>query len=308
MRRRNKTTTDFWVPLGDTPTGQADAGAAIIGDRLYLIGGYGNTATDPLDTVSVFLSINNTWGRATSAPYRAWGGACAALDVFIYYFGGCGAGRRASRYDTVTLDWEFIRPLPVDLDNSQGHAIVADVKNSRIFIVGESGGNGSRELWVYYPDTDYYYRMKDLPEPLGWSAVSLWGESIYVLGGYNGETEQPTGSAYQYDIRSDTWKSLKRIPGQPRYGMMREATAIKAFIPIIEGLDKTFFYDSAYFYNTADGKYYRGADTTMKRDGVSGGVIDGTIYLAGGRNRLRLPQGLTRLERYKPDLDSLTPA
>ncbi|OGA41511.1 MAG: hypothetical protein A3G24_00530 [Betaproteobacteria bacterium RIFCSPLOWO2_12_FULL_62_13] len=183
---------DAWKALAPLPTKRGSPNAAVVGGKIYVIGGAGlhpgskETAVHP------------------ARPHRALG----TNEV----------------YDPATNKWETRSPMPT----ARNHAAVG-VVNNKIYIIGGRIGaafitraSNTDVVEEYDPATDQWGAVK-APMPTARSAVA-WGTykgKIYVAGG-----EERSGGPWQrtfraveaYDPRTNTWSHLPPMTF-PRHGL-----------------------------------------------------------------------------------------
>ncbi|MBK7582646.1 MAG: hypothetical protein IPI67_20920 [Myxococcales bacterium] len=80
--------TDTWVTLPPMPTPRSHLGAAVLGGRIYAIGGVGEYNTQPLRTVEVFDPATETWQDGESLPVARAGAATVVWHERAYVIGG----------------------------------------------------------------------------------------------------------------------------------------------------------------------------------------------------------------------------
>lgn len=81
--------TDTWLPRADMPTPRMAASTAVVGDRIYVVGGLDQTQNETA-TVEIYSPTNNTWELGVDMPSpRVWHDS-TAVDGHIYVMGGYG--------------------------------------------------------------------------------------------------------------------------------------------------------------------------------------------------------------------------
>src|SRR6202023_2800724 len=102
------------------------------------IGGYNNTAGDPLNTNYAFNQATNTYTQEATMPTRRWGAIAVAVNNEVYVFGGdnaSGAITANEMYDPATNIWTTKAPLPAAIGH-QGISGCTDGTN--VYLVYES--------------------------------------------------------------------------------------------------------------------------------------------------------------------------
>jgi N-acetylneuraminic acid mutarotase len=182
---------DTWRALAPLPTKRGSPNAAVVGGKIYVIGGAG------IHPGSKETSLH------PARPHRS----VSANEV----------------YDPVTNTWETRQPMPT----ARNHAAIG-VVNNKIYIVGGRLGaafstraSNTDIVEEYDPATDQWGALK-APMPTARSAVA-WGTykgKIYVAGGE--ERIKPWQSTFRaveaYDPRTNTWAILPPMRF-PRHGL-----------------------------------------------------------------------------------------
>jgi N-acetylneuraminic acid mutarotase len=129
-----------------------------------------------------------------------------------------------------------------------------------------------------------------LPVPNSETGVVELDGKIYVIGGY--PSDRKTAATVQaYDSRTDKWQVVAPLP-QPLNHVMPAAVNGKLYViggqtSEISEPDKAGFVNTVYEYDPALNKWTQRAPMPTSRSGGVAAVIDGKIYVAGGRP----PQG-----------------
>ena len=105
--------------------------AAVVGNRIYVLGGY---HPDPLDLVEIYDVTTNSWSTGPSMPHRRYGGSAAVAYGKIYVAGGGDGGQLwpdVDVFDPATNTWSSTTPLPTPRE-SPG----ASFANGMIYVIG----------------------------------------------------------------------------------------------------------------------------------------------------------------------------
>ena len=287
--------------VGKLQSGQADAGSGVIGRSLYLVGGYGETVKDPLNSVSIYSLDTNRWEAGPAYPTKAWGTACTSIGTSLYCFGGRGAGSRAFRLIAGSSSWSGLADMPAVYNDSEGHVAVADPQTNTIYILGSSNIIPAQKITLAYDvKSDSYARLRDMPIGNGWFASGLLDGKIYTIGGIH------SAGVFVYDISGDSWSTTGScLPGPPRYGMIRDPRVFSGLIPVVDGRTPgSGFYHDILFYDPANDLFVSGPSTLLPRDGVGGGIIGDYLLVVGGRNDIGAPYGLRVSEEMNLTMSS----
>lgn len=133
-----------WERIADAPTARNSAAAAVIDDKIYVVGGRqmvaqadGRQRPVNLATLEVYDPVTNRWETRAPMPLAQGGLAAAAYDGRLYAFGGeqfvpsSKVFADAWVYDPRTDRWSALPPMPTP---RHGHG--AAVVGKRIFLMG----------------------------------------------------------------------------------------------------------------------------------------------------------------------------
>jgi large repetitive protein len=140
--------TDTWTALPNMPRPRDHFHAAVVGGKLYAIGGR-NAAIDATTTANdVFDLTTRAWSTGLAPLPTARGGfAAAVLGEDILIIGGEGGGKafaEVEAYNTTTNTWRALRPMP-----TPRHGIQAAVCNGGVYIAAGGkiqGGGGATNV------------------------------------------------------------------------------------------------------------------------------------------------------------------
>lgn len=163
--------------------------------------------------------------------------------------------------------------------------------DNKVYIIGGMDDKGSTNLVeVYDPLINKWSRLSPLPEKLDHAGASTFDGKIYVVGGFN-SSGISTGFLFIYDPVTDKWDRGKNMP------TARGALTVKFVNGIMYAIggDATRLYDLNKVYNpqgvVSINEAYDPKSDSWKtkssmptpRDHLSSAVIDGKIYVIGGR-------------------------
>jgi hypothetical protein len=219
----SETPNRTWQPLASMPQGGVSHGAAaIIGDTLYVHGGYSYGADKKVlvDELFKFSIKANTWTSDTGCCPCNWHPCMVALNGSLYYMGGS-----AKPYDVDSPSVQTWRYTPGD---SPAWVRKADMNTARVYahagvydgIIYVAGGaigdeNGIKTTEFYDPATDVWTqdstRFPYLPEPRWSGAAGCAGTTMFIYGGVaNGVS---VDSVLEYNFLCPGWTKSPGIPG-----------------------------------------------------------------------------------------------
>jgi len=143
-----------------------------------------------------------------------------------------------------------------------------------------------------------------LPESFSEIAVGELNGKIYVIGGYPG-TRVYVNTVQVYDPATDDWSYTTPVP-QPLHHTMAASSGGKLYVIGGEisptGLaNQGVFINNVYEYDPATATWTEKTPMPTARSGGTASVIDGKIYVAGGR-----PPGGADFAVYDPATDTWT--
>ena len=126
----------------------------------------------------------------------------------------------------------------------------------------------------------------ELVEPNSEMAVAYLDGKIYVVGGYP-STRKSVDTVQVYDVKTDTWSLTTPYPTTINHA---SAVALDGLLYVIGGQtnaggrrEKSRYVDAVHAYDPKTKKWTPRAPMPTKRSAMAHDVIDGKIYVAGGR-------------------------
>ena len=202
---------DEWTQLPSMVKPRGAAGTAVIGDKLYVVGGaprtFGVTAEgSAYDTLEIYDFDTEEWTAGPDLPLPRHHLVAAGLDGKLYAAGGR-AGLldtnndeppvgELDRYDPQTERWERLPEMPLPA----GYMGITTAAGKVVIVGGEDqthwedgGGSVTPTAWAFDPRTDRWQRLPDLHiERRGMGAAQANGR-VYVLMGSYCPGIKPTG-------------------------------------------------------------------------------------------------------------------
>ena len=184
--------------------------AAVVGRRLYLIGGFDMATNVPSDQVLVYDLDRGTWSAGPPLPAPRGGHAAAVLDGRIHVIGGGNSVSTIADHDEldpVNGRWTRRAPLP----RSEGSP-AAVVHAGRLHAIGgRSGPRDFGDVYVWDPATDRWSAGPSI-EPRGTAgAVEACG-AILLFGGESQAERRSLASVLRLDPGSARWTAVEPMP------------------------------------------------------------------------------------------------
>ncbi len=174
MSSFSQTSDGKWITKTSLPINRGELGGALIGDRIYLAGGFsdiGGGATD----FQIYTPATNAWTLGPKMPVGLHHPNVGSANGKLYVLGGCDHTRRPD-------------PGP-----------------------NNSPWLGSHHAFEYDPGTNMWRTLKPLAHTAAASGVAYWGGKLYVIGGVdtNGIV---LNLVQEYDPETDTWREMANMP------------------------------------------------------------------------------------------------
>ena len=234
--------------------------------------------------------------------YARWGAAAALYGGIAYVFGGSPSYVEA--YNISSNSWTTKSSLPGPI-SAQGLMAITVGTEIYLFCYGSA--------YQYDPSTDTYTALTNLPTgySLTWATcayVNVGGEDrIYLIGGYNyGAGGGGTNAVMYYRPANNDWVQPSTTAPYAAYGTTRDNPVIggKIYYGYGNSAGSSFFYSSMYAYDPAANTWTQLTSGTYPRDGVACGVVNGKLYVIGGRNVEPNPFGTDYNECFDPNVQN----
>jgi N-acetylneuraminic acid mutarotase len=181
---------DWEVLPGQASQGHSDAGAAVIGEKIYMVGGedddLANEGFEYAAHVDIYNTKTNRWERGTDCPLPRQDTFVVALGTDIYLLGGQGGNIDDSMtanvmiYDTINDSWSQGPDLPYPWE----HPRAAVVDGKMYVMTGK--GEGGYYIFELDPAVNEWREMEsyNLVTRYG-SGITVYEGEIYVACGRN---------------------------------------------------------------------------------------------------------------------------
>ena len=204
-----------WRELAPMPFPMHHLGMAVVGEKLYVVGGY----LDPTgrfsasDRVFEYDPVTDVWAEKARKPSLSGAHTAVAFRDRIYVFGGARFGPQPSVdiYHPATDTWTTGAPMPTAREH-----LSAALVDSLIYVVGGRviGGGNTAAFEAYSPLSDSWRALAALPTPRGGLMAASANGKVYVLGG---EFPGVFPENEEYDPTTNTWRSVAPM-SVPRHG------------------------------------------------------------------------------------------
>jgi PKD repeat protein len=198
--------TNTWDRRAPMPTARDGLDAAVVGGKIYVIGGvsFGNPHSAFAEN-EVYDPGNDTWTNLTPAPGRGQF-SLAALNDTIYALRGLFGEIYA--YHPILDSWALVTTIPSGAgglpDNLRPLA-------SRLVFAGGAFPTPGGNTWAYDRAADTWLHLAPMPTGRIDAGHAVFRERLYVAGGQTKGLSDVTDAFEEYDPVANTWRSLPPI-------------------------------------------------------------------------------------------------
>jgi len=218
-----------------------------------------------------------------------------------------------------TSPWKKGAPFPEADEELYGVTV-----NGKLYVIGGWGDGKARGAnYEYDPATDRWTKKAPMPRPAHHAALAALNGKIYAFGGFVAPTTtaipvgaawEPIADAWEFNPATDSWKPLAPLPGKRGSAIAAEVNG-KIYViggaTTMEGSKDPFF--TAFgpakvlatndVYDPATNKWESRNPMSVPRNHAFGGVVNGKIYVIGGRTGQAFILSATNtdvVEEYNP--------
>ncbi|KAH8400506.1 hypothetical protein KR222_002552, partial [Zaprionus bogoriensis] len=202
------TRADRWVNINaEDPAGpRAYHGTAVLGFRIYSIGGY--DGVEYFNTCRVFDAVQKQWNEIAPMHCRRCYVSVTELNGMIYAIGGYDGHNRLNtveRYNPQSNQWSIIPPM-----NMQRSDASACTLHGRIYATGGFNGQECLDSAEYYdPTSNVWTRIPNMNHRRSGVSCVAFRDQLYVIGGFNGTSRLSTGE--RYDPETQSWHFIRQM-------------------------------------------------------------------------------------------------
>ena len=212
--------------------------------------------------------------------------------------------------------WMDASPLPVETQE-----IYADVRNNKIYTLGglsEGAKTVLNDFLEYDAAENVWTKLSPLPEARHHIAVSIVGDKLYGIGGFRGgfPNWEAQNNVFDYDFNTEKWAQTTPLP-QPRGEHSTVVIDEKIYViggrykrnPDSANFNEHFDTASMLVFDPNTKAWSSAPDAPTARNSHAAAVIDGKIYVVGGRQFTKQADGnyanvnVANLEVYDPKVE-----
>lgn len=271
-----KAAVGVWVSKANMPQGTLAGAMAATADKLYFIGGSGNSG--PTNAVYEYSPTTNTWATKAALPKKCQLIAAASVGGKIYAFGGndgIGSSNSLYEYEPSNNTWSTRAPMLKAVFSA-----AATECNGKIYVMG---GNNFAEgtldgVYEYDPGSNQWANKASLPKKLASAKAVAANGKVYLFGGTNNDGD--SSAVYEYDPGTNAWVTKTALPAT----RTEHAASLgpDGRIYVIGGMVNGSMSKSVAAYDPLADSWAVTTDLPTMRYIHSSASIGGKIYIAGG--------------------------
>lgn len=278
-----------WTSLLAGPTQREYAASAVLGGKLYVVGGQltlGCTTPCPAtDIMEVYDPATNTWSAANSMPTARMGLVAVAYNGKLYAIGGRTDGSSTSavgtveEYDPGTGFWTARTAMPTPRYFAAGAATTSPLGTVIVVAGGEALTSVLDTVEAFNPVSRAWGTLAPLPTPRGQLAMAAATNGrLYAVGGYGGLLSQWVGTVEEYDPLLGTWSLRSPMP-TPRAHLTLAQVNGQLLAAGGENVSRSL--DVLESYNPTANVWSSKTASTQAFTRATAGVVDGRMYVFG---------------------------
>ncbi|MGC2599337.1 MAG: kelch repeat-containing protein [Nitrososphaeraceae archaeon] len=267
-----------WETAKANPVSKMESAYAAIGDKIYIIAGYGETGKRNKNSVEVYDTKTNSWSNASPVPVNLNHAAAATYNNKIYLVGGFLDNKVPSSkffvYDPSQDKWLEGKDMP-----TARAALTAQVIDGILYAIGGTSNMPLNTNEAFDPRTDTWTEKAPMPTPRQHLASAVADGKLYAIGG------RPTGKSSNlnnneaYDPKTNSWTELAAMPTK-RGGIA--ASVINGNIYVFGGEAPNKTFNNNEMYNPQTNKWAEEPPMPTARHGLAAVPMGNNIYVIGG--------------------------
>jgi hypothetical protein len=276
-------TGSFWTEGAPMPTPRTEVTAALLDDRIFVIGGF-DEFSRVSNIVEVYSITNDTWTEAAPLPVPLHHTAAVSIDDRIYVVGGFmtpwSPSNKLFIYDPLQNEWQEGMPMPT----ARG-ALNVNFLNGTLYAIGGFSDRPLDSNEAYDPISDIWTSKALMPTARHHAASAVVDGKIFVIGGrISGDLENISVNE-AYDTVQDQWitANLEAMPSE-RSGIAAAASqANNSNIYVFGGEEPSRTFNNNEKYDPESNEWTFEPPMPTARHGlVAVYAKDDRIYVIGG--------------------------
>jgi len=211
-----------------------------------------------------------------------------------------------------TLQWRHVEPLPMPMQE-----IYPTAFNGQIFVGGGFVPSDSpsffslgptEKMYIYSPTDNSWQQGPTLPAARHHLGMASNSKYIYGIGGFSSGKKsawQVTDTVFRKTANDNTWLSGPNLP-MPMAESVYAVTGEDIHViggKTADSAHKGNFDTDKHFVLLENQHWEPAAPTSLARSSAASTVLDGNIYVIGGRKKGKNAKNLQHMEMYDAKLD-----
>lgn len=283
-----------WHTLADDdhPTNRHENAAAVVDDKLYLIGGRGERP------VEMYNPSTQSWEEKATPPLPMHHFQAVAYDGKIYVIGALTGDYpyedpilNVYIYHPQTDRWTKGPEIPEDRRRGAAGAVAYDGK---IYVAGgiQNGHASGHVRWLdaFDPETGEWTSLADAPRNRDHFQAAVIDDKLYAAGGRR--SSQATEQTFEltipevdvYDFSANAWTPLPPSGDLPTERAGSTSIAVSYYLIVLggESAAQTNAHAEVEAFNIQTGDWHTLPSLNQGRHGTQAVVIDDKIHIAAG--------------------------
>lgn len=297
--------TESWVSKASMSTARFDFGCAVIGGKIYAIGGHNKSGN--LSSAEAYDIKSNKWTKLKPMAAPRSSLQTTVLNGEIYAIGGIKTGdggigesvATVEKYNPVENTWVTLKPMNMEREYHRLATI-----NGKIYAIGGSPNSSVQStVEVYDTVSNTWMTKTPMSIPRMQFGMEIIGGKIYVIGGCGADptTDNTLATVEMYDPAKNEW-TKKASMKTPRFSFQTEV--IDGKIYAIGGLSiKTGNLSSVEVYDPVSDKWTAKKPMNTPRSWFQTAVVNGKIIVIGGWKKVGdylSKSFISSVEEYNP--------
>jgi hypothetical protein len=196
--------TDSWRPLPALPEARHHGMAAVVGERLFFMGGY-TPGGNP--SAAVWELVDEAWRNGQPLPVPVAAAAAVSTEDAIYLVGGVPDGLFL-RYDVAGESWSTLPP-----PTTQREHVAAAILDGEVWaIAGRWTGGIFDTTEIYDPEAEAWRNGPPMTEARSGFGATVVGKVIIAAGGEVFGPDQALTSVERLNAEPEGWLPIDSLP------------------------------------------------------------------------------------------------
>ncbi|GAA4013427.1 hypothetical protein GCM10022408_28110 [Hymenobacter fastidiosus] len=272
-----------WNAVASIPVARAQHAAEVVGNKIYVWGGYVDGGSVPISSMSIYDVATNTWSAGANCPISTRGQAHAVgANGLLYSMSGASAnGALCSSYNPATNTWAAIANIPTPVWEARALTGL----DGKIYVLGGEGNDSG--LQIYNPTTNTWSTGATMPtgSKAGTAAIDNNGR-LHVIGGVNAGYGL-INPHNVYTPATNTWTTAAAMPAAR--AQAGSVLGSDGQIYVVGGKNSatnlnTPVYSEVYVYNVGTDTWTTSSNLPTALGELKAVRVGGDIYSIAGQN------------------------